>query len=259
MGVSRAAELRPVALRLSVNCSGCGRTVALAGPLRAVRCPACDHQVVTPASVWLELLGLADRESFAAPPAAGVQRHEVQTPAGRFKLELTFVAPCCDPCALPLGLLETGATGKASCARCAATLYSQPAPLWLRHELATAMQIYAPSIESADGATRAVDGRVWVIFQGTPPSLREKRNERLQAEAQERAAISNRLLAEGPAPVVGPGGPMFPIGVVPEKPPNRTWLVALILVVLVGLMALKLMQDSREDDVFGAPKKGLFR
>ncbi len=250
MGTPRAVELRSVALQVSVNCSGCSRLVPVAGAVRALICAACAHRVLVPARVWLQLLQATDEHSFTAAPEAPPHSLQVQTEIGRVTVSCTAVAPCCDACALPLPPVAIGVDAELTCSGCGAALSSRSAPLWVRQELSTAMQICGCLWESDAGAPSAKVARFWVIFQGTPPRLASERSERLQSEAQERAALAARMLSDKPEPIATSSGPMFPLGSKPEVPPNRSWVIALVLVLVLVAVAYQMTRGKNADDLF---------
>ncbi len=88
--------------------------------------------------------------------------------------------PKCDGCSAPLQLVEPGSEGRAICAACGSWLETFPAPLWVRTELPTAMQIYGAARDHEHGSGRSVN-QFWLCFQGTPPALVQQREQAIES------------------------------------------------------------------------------
>lgn len=148
MSAKLAAE-RPVALEVRVYCTTCRAPIHLLGPVRAVRCGACGHDMQLSPSLWQEILLEADEHSFdgwGSAPVIAVRRR--QTPWGSVLYRWLSLSPACPSCRSPVPLAEVGSERSVICSECGRGLETRPVPGFLRLEIGTAMQIYGAPVEA---------------------------------------------------------------------------------------------------------------
>jgi ribosomal protein S27E len=132
-------------------CTECGEPLMLDGPVRSIRCLACQSMVEIGASNWKRVLEYrpdGKAKNRVAPCVIG------------FASELTFnikmgpQAPKCVACDKPvdLALVTPGMDGEIPCA-CGHSMSTFPAPSWLHEAVPKATQLF--NAEREDSAAKA--------------------------------------------------------------------------------------------------------
>lgn len=176
----RSAEQRVVRLEIETLCPSCGATTPVDGLLLRVVCP-CGAPIELTRPTWKELLTGIDRSSFDQIATDGQpQIAEASSPVKKLFARWRASLPTCDGCGTARDLVEPGMEGKLTCARCAKTVESFPAPLWLRSELLTAMQLYGAARDDEHASGR-LEHHFWLSFQGTPPALLDQHQQAIHS------------------------------------------------------------------------------
>jgi hypothetical protein len=233
MAEPRAAEQRAVRLEIETRCTQCGATPPVDGLLLRVMC-RCGAPIELARPNWKELLTEIDRMSFDQKVSEGQpQVAEVANSTGRLFARWRPSLPSCDGCGTPRELVEPGSTGSLTCARCTKAVESFAAPLWIRSELLTAMQLYGAARDDEHGSGR-LEHHFWLTFQGTPPELLD----------QHKQAIDS---------AIGPPPPSGTVTVISRKSGWR-WEYLVILLALGSIGAAvhrcgRLLDDAPVEDV----------
>ena len=131
--------------KLRSNCSECGESLILDGPVQKTHCIACDSTLEIPASNWKRLFEACAGDKLRQ----GKTESTVLGLAGPFPFFFVWgpVAPTCSACdkELPTGDLAPGTDGEIACSCGHATPTFAP-PSWLRP--------HAPRVVQLVNATR---------------------------------------------------------------------------------------------------------
>jgi hypothetical protein len=174
----RSAEQRFVLLEVEAPCARCGARAKVHGLVLRTICN-CTGAVELASPVWQELLTRIDRRSFErAPDDLAPELCEVNNPAGKLSARWRASSPSCDECGTDVPRVEPGTETSVTCTGCGRSVSTFPAPLWLRAELTTAMQIYGGARDDEHDSGRAVH-HFWLSFQGTPPAVLEAQKQNL--------------------------------------------------------------------------------
>jgi hypothetical protein len=189
----RSAEQRFVLLEIEAPCTRCGARARVDGLLLRTICN-CTVAVELARPAWQELLTRIDRRSFERMPSdVASELTEVSGATGKLSARWRPSSPSCDECGTDLPRVEPGTEGAVSCTSCGRSVNTFPAPLWLRAELTTAMQVYAGARDAEQHSGRNVH-HFWLSFQGTPPQL-------LEAQKQSIESALNPHISSPPASV----------------------------------------------------------
>lgn len=128
-------------------CSECGEPLMVDGPLRTVRCVACQSLVEVEAQYWKKMMGFRTDEH--------ARKRVTSTVFGlvgalSFHVRMGRAAPTCSACDHPLDLasLQPGMDGEVRCA-CGHATPTFPPPEWLRELDPTVVQILNAEREGA--------------------------------------------------------------------------------------------------------------
>lgn len=189
----RSAEQRFVLLEIEAPCSRCGARARVNGLVLRTLCN-CTVAVELARPAWHELLTVVDRRSFEREPAnVESEVTEISGATGKLGARWRPSSPSCDECGTDLPRVEPGTEGSVTCASCGRSVNTFPAPLWVRADLTTAMQIYGAARDDEHESGRSVH-HFWLSFQGTPPAL-------LEAQKQTIEKALNPHIAPPPASV----------------------------------------------------------
>lgn len=177
----RAVAQRPVQLDVEVECAACHRPVPVAAPILRSMCGACSAPVELPVTTWLRLFQEIDERDFMLPDGErGTFTAEQSTPSGKITARWSPSLPRCIQCKNEIALIEPGVDSPIECGACTAKMSCSPAPVWLRSELPTAMQLYGIARAGEDSSVHAARG-FWLTFQGTPPALSQQHRQVIEA------------------------------------------------------------------------------
>ena len=232
----RAVLERPVHLDIEIECAACRRLVPLAAPILRSSCGGCGAAIELPTAAWLQLLQQVDEKDFAlSEDASGTFSVERATPGGRLTVRWTPSLPQCPQCKNEIQLIEPGVDSPIECGACSAKIACLPAPVWMRTELPTAMQLYGIPRAAEDSAVHAARG-FWLTFKGTPPALSQQHRQAIEA-------------AIGPPPVSAP--------VVSTPQPKRRWgWEWYAIAVCVGLVLFAVQQCGSRLGTTERPDEG---
>ena len=175
----RSAEQRFVLLEIEAPCSRCGARARVNGLLLRTICN-CTIAVELARPAWQELLTKVDRRSFErAPNNVAPELTEISGATGKLSARWRPSSPSCDECGTDLPRVEPGMEASVTCTSCGKSVSTFPAPLWLRAELTTAMQVYGGARDSEQETGRKVP-HFWLSFQGTPPALLEAQQQSIE-------------------------------------------------------------------------------
>lgn len=185
----RSAEQRFVLLEIEAPCARCGARAKVHGLVLRTICN-CTGAVELARPAWHELLAGIDRRSFerAADDLAS-ELAEVGNAAGKLSARWRPSKPSCDECGTELPPVEPGTEASVPCTNCARSANTFPAPLWLRAELTTAMQVYGGARDDEHDSGRRMH-HFWLSFQGTPPAVLEAHQQNIEKALNPHAAVT---------------------------------------------------------------------
>ncbi len=131
---------------LKTDCLKCGKTVGVNGPLRSLTCDKCFKIMKLTPAYWGEQVVCAEEgmRIFNYPYTC---------------IPTKIKKPHCYDCEKPFSNFKTfiGKDTKIICKRCNKTMYTFPAPKWLKKVLPMAVQIISTARDSDKAARQASD------------------------------------------------------------------------------------------------------